>query len=132
MQKPKTVAEYINSFPEVQQQTLQKMRSAIKAAAPKAEELISYGIIGFRQNGVVAYIGGFKNHCSYFPASYDVIKMFADELSQYKLSKGTIQLPVDKPLPSSLVKKMVQAKLKENEAKQKMRSTQKKLSPADQ
>jgi uncharacterized protein YdhG (YjbR/CyaY superfamily) len=70
----KTVDEYLELFTGKQLQTLKKVRKAIKAAAPKAEELISYGIPGYKLNGVVAYFAGFKNHCSYFPASYAVIE----------------------------------------------------------
>jgi uncharacterized protein YdhG (YjbR/CyaY superfamily) len=73
---------------------------------------------GYRQNGIIGYFAGFKNHCSYFPGSYAVMKQFEEELKPYNVSKGTIQFPIDKPLASSLVKKMVLAKIKENEIKQ--------------
>lgn len=115
---PKNVDDYLKSFTGQQRETLNKVRSAIKAAAPKAEELISYGIPAFKQNGMIAYFAGFKNHCSYFPGSYAVMKQFEEELKFYTVSKGTIQFSIDKPLSSSLIKKMVLAKIKENELKQ--------------
>ena len=113
----KTVDDYLKNFSGGQLATLQKIRVMIKAAAPEAEELISYGIPAYRQNGMLAYFAGFTNHCSYFPGSYAVIKQFEEELRPYKISSGTIQFARDKALPSSLVKKLVKAKMKENEMK---------------
>lgn len=101
------------------------MRSVIKAAAPKAEETISYGIPAYRQNGMIAYFAGFKNHCSYFPGSYAVMKLFEEELKPYHVSKGTIQFPIDKPLASSLIRKLVLTKIKENETKRQAKATKK-------
>ena len=115
---PKNVDEYLKSFTGQQRETLGKIRSTIKAAAPKAEEVISYGMPAYKQNGMIAYFAGFKNHCSYFPGSYAVMKQFEEELKSYNVSKGTIQFAINKPLASSLIKKMVQAKIKENELKQ--------------
>jgi uncharacterized protein YdhG (YjbR/CyaY superfamily) len=122
---PKNVNEYLKSFTGIQRETLDKIRSTIKAAAPKAEEMISYGMPAYKQNGMIAYFAGFKNHCSYFPGSYAVMKQFEEELKSYNVSKGTIQFAIDKPLSSSLIKKMVIAKIKENELKQ-MAKTNKK------
>lgn len=121
----KNVDEYLKSFTGQQKDTLEKIRSIIKAAAPKAEEGISYGIPAYKQNGMVAYFAGFKNHCSYFPGSYAVMKQFEKELKPYNVSKGTIQFPIDKPLSSSLLKKMVLAKINENETKQKAKAVKK-------
>jgi uncharacterized protein YdhG (YjbR/CyaY superfamily) len=121
----KNVDAYLKTFTGQQRETLDKVRAAIKTAAPKAEEVISYGIPAYKQNGMIAYFAGFKNHCSYFPGSYAVIKQFEKELKSYKVSKGTIQFPIDKPLSSSLIKKMVQAKIKENELKQQAKSKKK-------
>lgn len=122
---PKTVDEYLKAFTGQQRETLDKVRSIIKATAPKAEEVISYGMPAYKQNGMVAYFAGFKNHCSYFPGSYAVMKEFEEELKSYTVSKGTIQFPIDKPLPSSLLKKLVLAKLKENETKLQAKATKK-------
>ena len=114
---PKNVDEYLKAFTGSQRETLDKVRNVIKASAPKAEEVISYGMPAYKQNGMVGYFAGFKNHCSYFPGSYAVMKQFEEELKPYTVSKGTIQFPIDKPLSSSLLKKLVLAKLKENETK---------------
>ncbi len=122
-----TVEEYLSLFSKEQRDALEKLRQVIKAAAPKAEEVISYGMPGYKQNGVLVYFGGFKNHCSFFPASYTVIKQFAEQLKDYKTSKGTIQLPLDKAIPSTLVKKMVVARMKENELKKKEKAQKKNL-----
>ena len=122
----KTVDDYLNNFSGEHLATLQKIRKAIRLVAPGAEEVISYGIPAFKQNGTIAYFAGFKNHCSYFPGSYAVIKQFEEELKPYKISKGTIQFAVNKSLPSSLVKKLVLAKMKENEVKSKSRQVKKK------
>jgi uncharacterized protein YdhG (YjbR/CyaY superfamily) len=120
-----TVEEYLSLFSKEQRGALEKIRKVIKAAAPKAEEVISYGMPGYKQNGILVYFGGFKNHCSFFPASYTVIKQFAEQLKDYKTSKGTIQLPLDKAIPSTLVKKMVVARIKENELKKKEKAQKK-------
>lgn len=118
----KTVDDYLKHFSGEQLAALEKIRLTIKAVAPNAEEVISYGIPAYRQNGIVAYFAGFKNHCSYFPGSYAVIKQFEEELKPYKISKGTIQFTSNKPLPALLVKKLVKAKMKENEVKKKNKS----------
>ena len=122
----KNIDDYLKNFSGGQVTTLQKIRKAIQEAAPKAEEVISYGIPAFRQNGMIAYFAGFKNHCSYFPGSYAVIKQFQGELKSYEISKGTIRFPIDKPLSSSLIKKMVRAKIKENETRQKLKTVKSK------
>jgi uncharacterized protein YdhG (YjbR/CyaY superfamily) len=127
MKSVTTVEEYLNLFPKEQRDALEKLRQVIKAAAPKAEEVISYGMPGYKQNGVLVYFGGFKNHCSFFPASYAVIKQFAEDLKDYKISKGTVQFPLDKAIPSTLVKKMVMARIKENELKKKEKVQKKNL-----
>jgi len=127
MKAVSTVEEYLNLFPKEQRNALERLRRVIKVTAPKAEEIISYGMPGYKQNGVLVYFGGFKNHCSFFPASYAVIKQFAEELKDYKTSKGTIQLPLDNAIPSTLIKKMVLARIKENEFKKKEKAQKKNL-----
>lgn len=113
----KTVDAYLQSFSGQQRIMLDKIRKTIKEAAPKAEEDISYGMPAYKLNGALLYFGGFTNHCSFFLASYAVIQQFADKLKDFKTSKGTIQFPFDKPIPFSLIKKMVKARIKENEAR---------------
>jgi uncharacterized protein YdhG (YjbR/CyaY superfamily) len=83
---------------------------------PQATEAISYGIPAFKYKGVLLWYAAFSNHCSLFPGS-SAIKAFKNELKDFQLSKGTIHFPVDKPLPATLVKKLVKARLAEKEGK---------------
>ena len=92
----------------------------IRSAAPReATEAISYGIPAFKYNGMLVAYAAFANHCSFFPASGELRKEFADELRDYPGSKGTIRFAMDKPLPAALVKKLVKARVAKNEAKAK-------------
>ena len=120
-----TVDEYLSLFSKEQRDALEKIRKIIKAVAPKAEEVISYGMPGYKQNGMLVYFGGFKDHCSFFPASYAVIKQFADDLKNYKTSKGTVQFPLNKAIPSTVIKKMVLARVKENDLRKKEKAQKK-------
>ncbi len=115
------VETYFDQLPEPYYTTLAAVRKAIRAAAPKAAtEGIYYGMPSFHyKEGLVAY-AAFKGHCSLFPLSGRLVKEFAKELAGYKTSKGTIQFPVDKPLPAALVKKIVKARAKQNEEKQRI------------
>lgn len=116
---PGSIDEYLAAVPEPAHDTLQKLRATIQSALPTdAVETISYGIPAFRLKKVVVYFAAFKNHCSFFPTAA-VIDEFRDELKNYTISKGTIQFPVDKPLSSALVKKMVKARLAQIESKPK-------------
>lgn len=125
MKAVNTVAEYLDFYSGAQRTALEKIRKAIQDAAPKAEESISYGMPAYKLNGVLVYFGGFKTHCSFFPAGNSVIKKFSEELKSYKTSKGTIQLPIDEPIPVSLIKKMVKERIKENETRQKAKEHKK-------
>jgi len=108
---PKSVDEYLAGVPEPARGTLNKIRAAIRSAAPsEATEVISYGIPAFKHNGVLVWFAAFSNHCSLFPTAA-VIEKFKNELKGYTISKGTIQFPTDKPLPAALVKKMVKARV---------------------
>ena len=108
---PKTVDEYLARVPQPARSTLQKIRAAIRSAAPQeATEVISYGIPAFKHKQVLVWYAAFADHCSFFPTA-SVIAAFKNELKKYPTSKGTIQFPVDKPLPAVLVKKMVKARL---------------------
>ena len=111
--KAKTVEEYLDRVPEPARSTLEKIRVAIRSAAPPdAVEVISYGIPAFRTKKVLVWYAAFANHCSFFPTA-SVIAAFRDELKSYMLSKGTIQFPTTKPLPAALVKKMVRARVEQ-------------------
>jgi len=115
---PKDVDEYLAGVPEPARSTLQKVRAAIRAAAPpEATEAISYRIPTFQYKGGLVGFAAFENHCSFFPMSSSVVDAFKDELKGYQTSKGTIRFPVDKPLPAALVKKLVKARIAENERK---------------
>jgi len=114
---PKTVDEYLARVPEPARSTLQKTRAAIRSAAPpEATEGISYNMPVFKYKGVLVWFAAFADHCSLFPTA-GVIAAFKNELKAYRTSKGTIQFPVNKPLPAPLVKKMVKARLAQIEGK---------------
>jgi uncharacterized protein YdhG (YjbR/CyaY superfamily) len=108
----KNIDEYITGFPEDVQYILQNLRHAIREAAPEAKETISYGMPAFRQHDILVYFGGFKRHISLFPTS-SVVSAFQKELTLYETSKGTIQFPLDKPIPYDLVKKIVKFRVRE-------------------
>ena len=110
----KGVDEYLAGVPEPARSTLEKIRTAIRSVVPaQATEAIGYGIPMFRYKGGLVAFAAFKNHCSFFPMSYSVIRALKKELKEVTVSKGTIRFPPDKPLPDALVKKMVKARLKE-------------------
>ena len=114
---PRSVDGYLARVAEPGRRTLAKMRAAIRAAAPAgATEVISYGIPAVRWKEVLVWYAGFAKHCSFFPTRA-VIEAFRKELKGYTLSKGTIQFPVDRALPSGLVKKMVRMRVKMVEEK---------------
>lgn len=115
---PKTVNQYLASVSEPARSTLKKVRQAIRSAAPsEAIEVISYGIPMFKYKGMLIGFAAFPKHCSLFLATSSLSKMFKDELSRYKTSKGTIRFPTDQPLPASLVKKIVKARVGQNDQK---------------
>lgn len=114
MAVPSSIDEYLAKVPEPAHSTLQKLRATILAAAPKGTvETIAYGMPAFKFNKHIAGFAAFKNHCSYFPMSGKVTETLSAELTKYTTSKGTLQFPLDKPLPASLVKKLIQARLAE-------------------
>ncbi len=112
----KTIDEYIATFPKNIQIILQEIRQAIREAAPDAEEVISYHMPAFRQNGILVWFAAFKNHIAFFPKASGV-EAFKEELSAYKISKGTVRFPIDKPIPIVLVKKIVKFRVRENSKK---------------
>src|SRR5262245_12034184 len=114
--KPTTINEYLAGVSTDKRGALEKLRKAIKAAAPKAEECISYGLAAFRLNGkaLVAF-GATANHCAFFPMSSTRVPAHKKELKGYDTSKGTIRFQADKPLPAGLVRKLVKARIAENE-----------------
>lgn len=117
---PKNFEDYLDRFPREVQQRLQKLRMAIKRAAPQAKEKISYGIPSFTLNGMLVWFAAFKNHIGFYPRT-SAIAAFKKELSAYKGAKGSVQFPFEKPLPLSLISRMVKFRVKENLSKQKKR-----------
>ncbi len=114
---PKNVDEYLAGVPEPARGTLNKIRAAIRSAVPpEATEAISYGIPTFKYKGPLVWFAAFSNHCSLFPTP-SVIEAFKNELKGFSTSKGTIHFPTDKPLPTALVKKLVRARVAQNESK---------------
>jgi uncharacterized protein YdhG (YjbR/CyaY superfamily) len=113
---PQTVDEYLARIPEPARTTLSKIRATIRAVVPpEATEVLSYRIPAFKYKGVLVWYAAFSNHCSLFPTNA-VIEAFKDQLKNYTISKGTIQFPVDKPLPSALVKRIVKMRLAQIDA----------------
>jgi uncharacterized protein YdhG (YjbR/CyaY superfamily) len=114
---PQNVDEYLAGVPEPARSALNQMRAAIRSALPpEATETISYRIPAFRHNRVLVWFAAFSNHCSLFPTA-SVIAAFQDELKGFSVSKGTIHFPLDKPLPIALIKKLVKARVAQNESK---------------
>ena len=115
---PKDIDEYLAGVPDPARSTLQKVRAAIRAAAPaEATEAIGYRIPTFRYKGALVACAAFSDHCSFFPMSGSVIETFKSELKGFHTSKGTLQFPLDKPLSAALVKKIVKARVAQNEKK---------------
>lgn len=117
--KPTTIDEYLARLPDDQRDVLEKLRKTIKAAAPKAEECISYQLAAFRLNGMLVAFGATKNHCAFYPMSATTVAAFEDELKDFETSKGTIRFQPTKPLPVGLVKKLVKARVEENNSLEK-------------
>ncbi len=110
--KPKTHDDYLVVVSDDKRAALEKLRKSIKAAAPEAEECVSYQLPAFRLNGklLVAY-GAAANHCAFYPGS--TLQAIKDELKDYDTSKGTIRFPANRPLPPPLVRKLVKLRIAE-------------------
>lgn len=113
--KPANIDEYIADFPKETQEILQKIRDAIKNLVPEAEETISYAIPTFKLRNVsLVHFAAFKNHIGFYATPTGHVE-FKDELSNYKQGKGSVQFPLDKPMPFDLIKRIVEFRVKENE-----------------
>jgi uncharacterized protein YdhG (YjbR/CyaY superfamily) len=112
----KSVDEYLERVPEPARSTLKKVRAVIRSVVPAGTtEVISYGIPTFRyKRGLVAF-AAFRDHCSFFPLGSSVLDAFKEDLNSFRVSKGTLHFPLDKPLPAALVKKIVKARIAQNE-----------------
>lgn len=104
---------YIATFPHDTQALLQQVRDTIKQAAPGAEELISYQMPAYKLNGMLVYFAGYKKHIGFYPTASG-IEAFKEAISEYKNAKGSVQFPLDKPLPLELIRKIVQFKVNDN------------------
>jgi uncharacterized protein YdhG (YjbR/CyaY superfamily) len=114
---PKDVDEYLAGIPEPARGTLNTIRAVIRSSVPAdATEVISYGMPAFKHNGVLVWFAAFSNHCSLFPTA-SVIEAFKSELKGFSISKGTIQFPANKPLPTALIKKLVRARVAQSKSK---------------
>lgn len=113
----KDVDDYVNKSGDNVREKLKELREIIKTNAPDAEERIGYGMPGYYLNGPLVYFGGFKNHVSLFGTASKVVDKYKEELKSYKTSKGTIQFPLDEPLPINLIKNIVVDRVKENLSK---------------
>jgi uncharacterized protein YdhG (YjbR/CyaY superfamily) len=125
-----SVPNYFSRLPEPAKSTLQSVRASILSNCPKGtSETLSYGIPTFKHNGSIVAIAAFKNHCSLFPMSFFVIDKFRADLSRFEVSRGTVRFPIDKPLPATILKKIVKARLTQMSekaaAKQKPKSNRK-------
>lgn len=114
--KSKDVESFLAKAPAVQRAALKTLRAAIKAAAPEAEEVISYGVPMFKYRGHPLVSFGYgREHCSFYVQSPAVMKAHAKLLTSYDTSKGTVRFTADKPMPATLIKKLVKARMKETE-----------------
>ena len=121
----KDVDSYIAGFPPATQKLLKQLRATIKKAAPKAEELISYGMPAYKYHGVLVYFGGYERHIGFYPTASG-IENFKKEIAGYKHSKGAVQLPLDKPLPLSLITAIVSFRAQLNAAQASLKAGKKK------
>ena len=110
----RTIDEYLATVPETDRVALEKLRQVIRSAAPKAEEIISYQIPAFRDDYMLVGFAAFKKHLGFYLMSNSLVKKFKDELKSYETAAGTIRFTADKPIPATLVKKLVKARILEN------------------
>ena len=113
---PITIDEYIAGYPPEVQKMMHELRAFIRSLVPQAGEKIGYGIPTFTLHGNLVHFGGFKNHLGFFPGS-EAVEVFKAELAGYVTSKGTIQFPLEKPLPYDLIRRIVEFCVERNKAK---------------
>jgi uncharacterized protein YdhG (YjbR/CyaY superfamily) len=113
---PQTIDDYIAGFPGDVQAILQQIRQTIRQAAPDAQEKISYRMPAFTLKGNLVYFGAFKNHIGFYPIPSGV-EAFKEDLSAYEQGKGSVQFPLDKPIPYDLISRIVKFRVKENLAR---------------
>ena len=111
--KTSNIDEYISSFPEGTQKLLAQVRATVRTAAPDAEEVISYQMPAFKFHGILVYFAAYKNHIGFYPGASG-IAAFSKEFSGYKWAKGSVQFPIDKPIPVDLISKIVKFRVRQN------------------
>lgn len=111
--KFKTVDEYLSALPENVKKILEELRKTIKQAAPQAEEVISYNMPAFRLNGLLVFFAAYPNHIGFYPTPSGIEK-FKIALSVYKSAKGSVQFPLDQPLPFQLISNIVKFRVQED------------------
>jgi uncharacterized protein YdhG (YjbR/CyaY superfamily) len=113
MDRPKDIDDYIKGFPKEVQLFLEQVRSTIKRSAPEAKEVISYGMPAFKMNGILVWFAGHAKHVGFYPKASG-IEAFKNELTIYKWAKGSVQFPLDKPMPLELISRIVEFRVNEN------------------
>ena len=113
---PKTVDEYIAGFPKDVQRILKEVRAVVRAAAPDAEERIAYHMPTYTMGKNLAYFAAFKSHVGFYPTP-NGISSFEKQLSKYKRAKGSVQFPIDEPMPLGLIRRIVEYRVKEQKKK---------------
>jgi len=121
---PKTIDEYIADFPKDVREILEMIRKTIHEAAPEAEEAISYQMPAFKLHGNLVYFAAFKKHIGFYPIPSGV-KKFKAELSMYEQGKGSVQFPLDRPIPYDLIRRIVKFRVEENLKKAAQKSSKK-------
>ncbi len=122
---PATTDEYIATFPESIQKLLQEIRETIKKAAPDAEECISYQMPAYKLKGMVVYFAGYEKHIGFYPGASGIAS-FKEKIAGYKNAKGSVQFPLDKPLPVKLITEITKFRVKENLEKEALKAMMKK------
>ena len=120
MLQPADIDHYIVGFPPEIRERLELIRNAIRKAAPEATEVISYQMPAYKLNGILCYFAAFRNHIGFFPTASG-IEAFKEELTEFKCTKGTIQIPHNKPLPLDLVERIVAFRVNENLQKKRLK-----------
>jgi len=124
MKSVNNIDEYIAGFPKTTQVILKQIRALVNKAAPQATEAITYGIPTFKLNGNLVHFGGYENHIGFYPTASG-IEAFKSKISKYKWSKGTVQFPLDEPIPSKLITEMVKFRVKAVKTKTKAKKASK-------
>jgi uncharacterized protein YdhG (YjbR/CyaY superfamily) len=119
---PQTIDDYIAGYPADVQAILQQIRQTIHETAPEATEAISYGMPTFKLNGNLVHFGAFKNHIGFYPVPSGM-EAFKDELAAYKQGKGSVQFPLDKPMPLDLIRRIVEFRVQESKGAKTIRGS---------